>query len=382
MGYLVAVLVVAAPTFLAVVAPRRTPLLARLSFWAALVVNEVPLYPALWLGAATALAVADGTARAPAGVVAAVVAAAAVVGLGVVLRRGLAARPALVAALGEAGFADAAARVRRSGTVRRVVGALLAPVVLPGRGLTVRRDVAYGPHGARNLLDTYRRRAPSEAAAPPAPVLVYLHGGGYFGGRKDREAALLLARLARAGWVCVSATYRVRPEAGFVEHLADLDAVLAWVDAHADDLGADPSRLVLAGSSAGAHLASVAVLRGDARAARARAVVGLYGYFGHYYGLGSSGGRSTNPAELAGPAAPPFVVLHGGQDTYVPAAGARRLVQALRRSSSAPVVYAELPGAQHGFDLFRSPRMVAVVDAVAAVLEAVVGADAGAPRGR
>lgn len=369
MGYLVAVLVVAVPTLFAVAAPRRKPLLAALSFWLGLAINEAPLYPGVALAGATALALADGTARTVPGLVGLGLAVPTAVGLGVLVRRGLAARGVLAAALDDAGLGDAADRVRKAGSAWRDVGALLAPVVLTGRGLG-RREVVYGPHGARNLADVYRRRGDG-----PAPVVVYLHGGSYARGRKDREGALLVQRLARSGWVAVSATYRFRPAAGMVEHLADLEAVLGWVAAHAAELGADPERVVLAGSSAGAHLAAVGALRGDSRAARAAAVVGLYGYYGHYWGGGAADRASTSPAELAGPGAPPFVLVHGSADTVVPPAAARSLAARLRRVSRAPVVHAELPGAQHGFDLLRSPRMLAVVDAVEAILIPVVGWD-------
>ena len=64
--------------------------------------------------------------------------------------------------------------------------------------------------------------------------------------------------------------------------------------------------------------------------------------------------------------APPFFVVHGDQDTYTPAEGARALVEHLRAVSSSPVLYAELPGAQHSFDLFHSVRFETVIDAIEA----------------
>jgi acetyl esterase/lipase len=59
-------------------------------------------------------------------------------------------------------------------------------------------------------------------------------------------------------------------------------------------------------------------------------------------------------------------VAHGDRDTVVLVEDARRFVRRLRSASSNPVVYAELPGAQHGFDLFHSIRFETVVDAVEA----------------
>jgi acetyl esterase/lipase len=54
--------------------------------------------------------------------------------------------------------------------------------------------------------------------------------------------------------------------------------------------------------------------------------------------------------------APPFLVVHGSIDVLAPVAGARSFVRALRAVSRSPVVYAEIPGGQHAFDVFRSPR--------------------------
>src|SRR5512132_4357904 len=64
--------------------------------------------------------------------------------------------------------------------------------------------------------------------------------------------------------------------------------------------------------------------------------------------------------------APPFFVAHGDRDTVVIARDARTFVEQLQSTSSNPVVYAELPGAQHGFDFFHSLRFDTVVDGIEA----------------
>jgi acetyl esterase/lipase len=69
--------------------------------------------------------------------------------------------------------------------------------------------------------------------------------------------------------------------------------------------------------------------------------------------------------------APPFFVVHGTHDTLVPVAEARRFVEALRAVSTAPVLYAELPYAQHAFDVLPSLRSAHAVAAVVRFLEAV-----------
>jgi acetyl esterase/lipase len=74
----------------------------------------------------------------------------------------------------------------------------------------------------------------------------------------------------------------------------------------------------------------------------------------------------SSPCEYLSGAAPPFFVAHGDLDPVVSEDSARSLVGGLRSRSHNPVVYAELPGAQHAFDLFHSIRNDTVVAAVEA----------------
>ena len=70
--------------------------------------------------------------------------------------------------------------------------------------------------------------------------------------------------------------------------------------------------------------------------------------------------------------APPFLVVHGRNDTLVPVPTARAFVTALAAVSAAPVAYVELPFAQHAFELFWSLRTVATVRAVEEFLFSLV----------
>lgn len=62
--------------------------------------------------------------------------------------------------------------------------------------------------------------------------------------------------------------------------------------------------------------------------------------------------------------APPFFVLHGEYDSLIPVREARAFAEELRNVSKSPVLYAELPGAQHAFDIFGSPRGRQTADAI------------------
>ncbi|GAB3974963.1 hypothetical protein GCM10029978_057870 [Actinoallomurus acanthiterrae] len=78
----------------------------------------------------------------------------------------------------------------------------------------------------------------------------------------------------------------------------------------------------------------------------------------------SPSSRATSPLAHVRSDAPPFLIVHGDHDTLVPVQSARLFAERLRALSARPVIYAELPGGQHAFDLFHSLRFEAVINAV------------------
>jgi acetyl esterase/lipase len=172
--------------------------------------------------------------------------------------------------------------------------------------------------------------------------------------------------------VCISADYRVRRAGRFPASQVDAKRAIAWVRQRAGEYGADPSLLVVAGGSAGAHLASMAALTAndpvfqpgfeDADTS-VRAAVCLYGFYGS---RDLAGPVPSSPRAYIRPDAPPFFVAHGDNDTFIPATSAESFVDALRGVSMNPVVYARLPGAQHSFDLLDSVRFQYVIDGIEA----------------
>ncbi|WP_435317148.1 alpha/beta hydrolase [Haloarchaeobius sp. TZWSO28] len=88
----------------------------------------------------------------------------------------------------------------------------------------------------------------------PAPGIVFAHGGGFVLGTLDSAEDLARRLATETGSVVVSVDYRLAPEHQFPAALDDVDAVLDWVFENAVDLGFDPTRLGVAGSSAGASL--------------------------------------------------------------------------------------------------------------------------------
>jgi acetyl esterase len=159
------------------------------------------------------------------------------------------------------------------------------PRARPARhGVEVTRDVAYLPDGRpEHRLDVYR---PSAGTAP-WPVVLYVHGGGFRILSKDTHWVMGLA-FARRGYLVFNINYRLAPTHPFPAAVEDACAALTWVVENAASYGGDPSRLVLAGESAGGNLVtSLAVASSYARpepfaravfeAAQPRAVVAACG---------------------------------------------------------------------------------------------------------
>ena len=293
----------------------------------ALIVSELPFIVGYLLVASTVLALAEGDLGSPGGLAGVAVALFALVGLVVVVGRAL--------------RADAALGL--TAKPRRPWGRILRAPFFPGRLDVIRaRGLAYGD-GPRRTLDVYRRRDRPAGA----PILLHIHGGSFRSGNKGREARPLIRHLtSRCGFVCVSVNYRLQPHVTMDDQVADVRAAIAWTRAHAVEYGASPSPLYLAGSSAGANLAIRAVCQGET------GIAGLICRYGYYGGLAPAGDM------------PPMLLVHGQNDMRVSAQGVRAFAERVRAVSSHPVIYAELPGAYHDFDLYESIRSAAVSQAV------------------
>jgi acetyl esterase/lipase len=257
-------------------------------------------------------------------------------------------------------------------------------------------DVAYGDL-PRHKLDVYRRKDHPVGA----PTLVQVHGGAWVIGDKREQGRPLMNHLAARGWVCFAPNYRLSPRATWPDHLVDVKRALAWVREHGEDYGADPGFLVLTGGSAGGHLTALCALTQNDPMWQPgfedadTSVTACVPYYGVYDLNGETGTTAATVREkrllarmvmktrdrevfrLASPLshiegdAPPFFVVHGRNDTLVPVEEARLFVERLRAASSNPVLYLELPGTEHAFDVFPSIRSDHVVRAVGRFCELV-----------
>jgi acetyl esterase/lipase len=256
------------------------------------------------------------------------------------------------------------------------------------------RDIPYLPDDdPRHRLDLYSPRAEKPRSAP---VLLQIHGGGWTIGNKREQALPLMTHLASRGWICVAANYRLSPKATFPDHLVDIKHAMHWIRENIAGYGGDPDFVVATGGSAGGHLSSMLALTAGDREYQpgfesvdtsVRACVPFYGVydFSDHYGLQIQAGldsfigrvvmkkskrdhidafRRASPMHRIHPGAPPFFVIHGTHDSLASVEEARHFADLLRGVSQQPVAYAEIPGAQHAFEIFHSLRTAHVVRAV------------------
>ena len=275
---------------------------------------------------------------------------------------------------------------------------------LPGIGRTMlsrrkynKKTVKYGPHRA-NLADIWRH--PDLPLDGKAPVLLQVPGGGWMLGDRRPQAYPLMGALADRGWICVSIGYRVSPKHQWPAHIIDVKQALAWVKENIAEYGGDPDFVAISGGSAGGHLSSLAALTpgdpqwqpgfedADTSVAAAVPVYGRYDWFGFEcpgrremmraleqliikkrFANDSKVFLDASPITRIGPDAPPFFVLHGTNDTLIDVQEGRDFVAALRAQSPAPVAYAEIPHAQHAFDIFGSAHGRYTAEAITRFLE-------------
>lgn len=375
---------------------RRLGPLSIPSFMFGWLIGDLPFHQIAIQVVVTSVFVAGGVLREPLGVAGFVITLASWVGLAASLptarRAGPTAQSALDEVLGpfapERLAAERAAGLLRPPHPRRP----WRPFSFTEPGVRIIRDVPYaGDDDPRRHLDLYLPDHPVK----DAPVLLQVHGGGWTIGNKREQALPLMNHLAARGWICVAANYRLSPKHAFPAHIIDLKLATAWIRKEIARYGGDPDFVCVTGGSAGGHLTALLALTANDPAWQPgfeevdtsfRAAVPFYGVYDwtNEHGLQASDltgfvaravvqkeldlhrdeFKAASPLHRIHEDAPPFFVIHGDRDSLTSFEEARFFVERLRATSKASVAYAEIPGAQHAFDIFHTPRTQGIVPAV------------------
>ena len=233
---------------------------------------------------------------------------------------------------------------------------------------------------------------------PACPVVVWICGGAY---RVVNRSVWLpeMLRFARAGYVVASIEYRTSNEAVFPAQLIDVKSAVRFLRAHAKEFCADPDRIYAMGESAGGTMASLLGVTGGQKEfdqgeypEQSSAVQGVVDYYGvvdlsgasaerdrmsaaanqsndvPYFafeeflgaGYGKAEAEKASAIRYISEQTPPFMILHGTEDTVVPMAQSDALYDALQKKG-VPCEFTVVEGAAHGDDLFYQDEMTDAV---------------------
>ncbi|MFH8409062.1 alpha/beta hydrolase fold domain-containing protein [Streptomyces sp. NPDC018019] len=241
-------------------------------------------------------------------------------------------------------------------------------------GVRLLRGVPYHVvEGSRPLeLDLW---LPTDDQAEPVPLVLFVHGGSWRRGRRDDMGLRTrtwepgpFARIAATGCAVACVDYRLSGEATFPAPLDDLNAALRWLTLRSAELGIDTRRTVVWGESAGGHLAALLALTSTtpplAGAVLWYAPSDLTTARGCFTPedpttpeallLGAAPAtvpehaHAASPLARAHPGAPPFLLVHGNEDTLVSCSHSQSLAAALEKAG-APVELWTVAGADHGW---------------------------------
>lgn len=282
-------------------------------------------------------------------------------------------------------------RLRTLFTVLLAAAAAVASLPAQETAATAPRellDLPYVTNGTeRQRLDLYLPAMP--AGAPARPLVVWVHGGGWEGGSKQRcPARPLVAR----GYVVASLGYRLSQQAVYPAQIEDCKAAVRWLRANAKDYGIDPERVGAWGESAGGHLVALLGTTGQDRrfdvgehldlSSAVQCVIDWYGPsdFLHWgeppapptrdtaatavaHLLGGTvtthqeAARSASPVDFVDKNSSPFLIMHGDRDPLVPLQQSQELDAAIRKAGVESTLVV-LPGAGHGGREFAAPEQL------------------------
>ena len=207
-------------------------------------------------------------------------------------------------------------------------------------------------------------------AASPAPVVIWVHGGGWSTGSRLPIPSRVSALCSR-GYAVASVDYRLSNVARWPAQIQDCRGAVRWLRAHAAEYDLDPNRFAAWGESAGGHLAVMLGTAGGVSASTVGNVtLDLEGSTGgnlayssrvqavvDWYGATSP----LDPARWASPDDPPFLIMHGSADSVVPLATSEALHAALTAAGTSATLVL-VPNAVHGGGAWDDPAVLTRVD--------------------
>jgi acetyl esterase/lipase len=252
-------------------------------------------------------------------------------------------------------------------------------------------DIVYGTVDGHELkLDLYM---PAEAVNPP--LLIYVHGGAWRGGSKER---VLTTTFVEDGYAMASVEFRLSGDAMFPAQIHDIKAAIRFLRGNAHSYGYEATRIGILGSSSGGHLVElVGVTNGHEELEgkvgdyldQSSDIQAIVSYFGASnlttilkqstpHGLSVRvpaldlliGGQPEDKVELARLASPvfhvdatdpPLLMLHGDQDPQMPINQSHELHNAYKEYDL-QVQFEVVHGAAHGGEQFRDEKRIELVE--------------------
>jgi acetyl esterase/lipase len=210
----------------------------------------------------------------------------------------------------------------------------------------------------------------------PAPLLVFIHGGGWRSGNRS-DYLVYLVDFARKGYITATVSYRLLADSCYPACAEDISDAVTWFFNNGQNYGYDPDRIALIGGSAGAHLALLTAYGwknpesnvDSLRNHRIKAVVDIYGpydmtteyarnhslvtsFIAHSFDDSPELYREASPRQYLSQGDPPTLILHGTSDELVPVSQSDSLAAKLN-SLKIPYEYYRLPGWPHVMDIVK-----------------------------
>lgn len=232
------------------------------------------------------------------------------------------------------------------------------------------KNIEYKNANGKSLqLDIYKQKELNEKA----PLLVFIHGGGWRSGKRQDYLVYLLD-YAEKGFVTATVSYRLKKDSVYPAAIEDVLDAVDFLYENEDTYGYDTSRVALVGGSAGAHLAMLAGYGWEnPQQHKVKAVVDIYGpvdlttpygqtqfmvtdFIGHSYSEKPELYWEASPARYLKEDLPPTLILQGTSDNLLPPSQSDTLHVRLNRLG-VPNVYHRLPLWPHAMDIAVRPNV-------------------------